>query len=165
MTGSEQLPLLMPPLPPPIAPGLRVHCLPGAVPAAYGFPVAEVVSVGPTRVAARILGEPDKIRRIDPRHLEVFLPPLTVWHGYRPTCIRSHGRHGDWRQLTPAPGWAWITWTLAEHLRGDLDPGLDLAPGEQLPDATDVHPDDLAEFHRLRIAAPITLLSPERAAS
>lgn len=153
MTVAEQLPLLMPPLPPPIGPGLRVQCRHGAVPASYGFPVAEVVAVGPVKVAVRILGEPHTVRRIDPRLLEVFMAPLTVWHGYRPACIRGcRDRHGDWRQVTPAPGWAWITWTLAEHLRGDLNPALDLAPGEHLPDPGDVHPDDLDAFRTLRVA-------------
>lgn len=142
-----------PPLPPPIAPGLRLQCLPGALPAAYGYPVAELVSVGTTRVAVRVLGEPAAVRRIPPRLLAVFLPPLQVWHGYKPACIRT--RHaGGYSEAVPAPGWAWIGWTLAEHLRGDLDPAVDLAPGERLPDPADVHPDDLGALALLRTAPP-----------
>lgn len=153
MTALVQLPLLMPPLPPPIGPGLRLQCLTGAVPTAYGRPVVELVSVGPVRISVQVLGEPNMIRRIPPRLLEIFLPPLQVWHGYHPVCIR--GRVADCGyhpRVQLAPGWAWITWTLAEHLRGDLDPALDLAPGQCLPDPADVHPDDLAALARLRIA-------------
>jgi len=118
LTARSQPPVVRPGQ---ILPGARVTCLPGALPAAEGaMRRAAVVSVGPKFTRVRLLGE-DRDRRVDNTLLI-----LDNGAGYP----QAYGLHERDRPLPHdsytysrcfgiqrwKPRFAWMAWTVAEHL-------------------------------------------------
>lgn len=65
---STLLQAALPGMPTALCPGLLVRCLPGAVAAAHGQPLAWVVSTGPATVRVRLCCDDATVRRV-PRGL------------------------------------------------------------------------------------------------
>ena|GEM_PF-861234 len=119
---SLQLALVGPGL---VAPGIRVQCRPGALPASYGQPLADVLAIGLKASRIRVCGE-QRERRV---------PNTLLEPDYRRVATEEARGRGErltnpwtWQWL---PRWAWLNWTIADHLAHSR--GQRLLLGEPAP--------------------------------
>ncbi|MEU1813397.1 DUF6884 domain-containing protein [Micromonospora aurantiaca (nom. illeg.)] len=99
--------------------GTRVRCLPGALPASEGMVRATIVAVGPKRT--RIALHDGRQRRVDNHLVELdncagYAEAYGLDERDRPLPF---GRRTASRSFAPGrwlPRWAWMGWTIRQHL-------------------------------------------------